>query len=160
MESALEFLDQEDTQKNKYLIFTIDTESYGIEIRHVTEIIGVQAITTVPELPDYVRGIINLRGRIVPVMDVRLKFSKPFREYDGRTCIIVVDIDDLQVGLIVDSVSEVMPIQDENIVPAKELKGIQSRYISGVGKTNNQVKLLLDCDRFLSMDEIIQQEEI
>ena len=91
-----------------------------------------------PELPDYIRGIINLRGKIIPVMDVRLRFRKPFREYNDRTCVIVVDIGDISIGLIVDSVSEVMSIRDEDIVLPKELKAAQNRYIKGIGKVGTQ----------------------
>jgi len=83
----------ENTQKDKYLTFLLGEETYAIEIKYVTEIIGIQPITQVPELPSYIKGIINLRGRIIPVMDVRLRFKKPPVEYNDRTCIIVIDID-------------------------------------------------------------------
>ena len=83
---------EEDTQKGKFLTFSLGNESYGLEIKYVTEIIGIQPITEVPELPEYIRGIINLRGKIIPVMDVRLRFKKPFNEYNERTCIIVIDV--------------------------------------------------------------------
>ncbi|MDR3592534.1 MAG: chemotaxis protein CheW [Negativicutes bacterium] len=145
---------EEDTQKGKFLTFSLGNEFYGLEICYVTEIIGIQPITEVPELPQYVRGIINLRGKIIPVMDVRLRFKKPFREYNDRTCVVVVDIRDVSVGLIVDSVSEVLSIKDEDIVPPQELKAAQNRYIKGIGKVGTDIKLLLDCDRLLSDDEI------
>ena len=90
---------EEDTQKGRYLTFGLGNEAYGIEIEHVTEIIGIQAITELPELPEYIRGIINLRGKIIPVMDVRLRFKKEFREYNDRTCIIVIDISGISIGL-------------------------------------------------------------
>jgi len=89
------FLEQdEDTLKGKYLIFSMGKEQYGMEIRYITEIIGIQPITEVPEMPDYVKGITNLRGKIIPVMDARLRFRKETREYDDRTCIIVIDTND------------------------------------------------------------------
>ncbi|HYH03131.1 MAG TPA: chemotaxis protein CheW [Bacillota bacterium] len=144
----------EDTQKGKFLTFMVGKEIYGIEIRFVTEIIGIQAITTVPELPDYVRGIINLRGKIIPVMDVRLRFKKEFREYNDRTCVIVVDINDISVGLIVDGVAEVLVIPDADIVPPPQVKNAQNRYIKAIGKVGNEVKLLLDCNKLLSDDEL------
>ena len=144
---------EEDTQKGKFLTFSIGNEAYGIEIRHVTEIIGIQSITEVPELPGYIRGIINLRGKIIPVMDVRLRFKKPYREYNDRTCIIVVDISDLSIGLIVDSVSEVLTIPDTEIVPPPDLSRGENRYIRGIGKVGGEVKLLLECARLLSEDE-------
>lgn len=144
----------EDTQKGKYLTFVLDNESYGIGINNVTEIIGIQPITLVPELPNYIKGIINLRGKIIPVMDVRLRFKKEFREYNDRTCIIVIDINDLSIGLIVDSVSEVLIIQDENIVPPPNLNKTSNKYISGIGKIDNEVKLILDCDKLINYEDI------
>ena len=125
---------EEDTQKGKFLTFTLGSDAYGLEIKYVTEIIGVQEITEVPELPEYIRGIINLRGKIIPVIDVRLRFKKTFREYNDRTCIVVVDIKDISVGLIVDAVSEVISIQDQDIVPPPNLnKGIGSKIHKGNG---------------------------
>lgn len=142
---------EEDTQKGKFLTFRLENEYFGIEIRFVTEIVGIQDITSIPEFPDYVRGIINLRGRIIPVIDVRLRFGKEFREYDNRTCIIVVDINGSGVGMIVDAVDEVMRIHEEDIVPPPELSKEQAdRYIYGIGKAENRVMLLLDCNRLIS----------
>ncbi len=155
---ANQYLDEtdssEDTQKGKFLTFAIGEEMYGIEIRFVTEIIGIQPITNVPEVPAYVKGIINLRGKIIPVVDVRLKFRKEPMAYDDRTCIVVIDIESLSVGLIVDNVAEVLNIQDENIVPPPDSKtGFHNRYIKGIGKVGTDVKLLLDCDKLLSDEE-------
>lgn len=145
---------EEDTQKDKYLTFVIGKEVYGIEIKYVTEIIGIQSITEVPELPDYVRGIINLRGKIIPVLDVRLRFKREFKEYNDRTCIIVVDIKDLSVGLIVDSVAEVISISENNVVdPPDANTGFNNKYIKGIGKVEDEVKLLLDCHKLLNDDE-------
>ena len=145
---------QEDTQKGKFLTFSIGSEFYGIEIKYVTEIIGIQAITEIPELPQYIKGIINLRGKIIPVMDIRLRFKKEPKEYNDRTCIVVVDMKDISIGLIVDNVSEVMSIRDEDIVPPPEInKGVNNRYIKGIGKVGKDVKLLLDCEKLLSDDE-------
>ncbi|SMC97882.1 chemotaxis protein CheW [Sporomusa malonica] len=143
----------EDTQKGKFLTFSLGNEYYGLEISYVTEIIGIQPITEIPELPDYVKGIVNLRGKIVPVMDVRLRFKKPFREYNDRTCIIVIDIKDISIGLIVDSVSEVLTIPDNNIVPPPDMKAAQNKYIKGIGKVESEIKLLLDCEKLLTDDE-------
>lgn len=143
--------DEEDTQKGKYLTFTLGEEQYGLEIKYVIEIIGIQEITVVPELPEYIKGIINLRGQIIPVMDVRLRFGKPFKEYNDRTCVIVVDIKGVSVGLIVDTVSEVYSIKDEDVVAPPDLtKGLSNRYIKGIGKGSSKVKLLIDCERLLN----------
>ncbi|MDD4799060.1 MAG: chemotaxis protein CheW [Clostridia bacterium] len=145
---------QEDTQKGRFLTFPLGDESYGIEIRYVTEIIGIQPITQVPELPEYIRGIINLRGKIIPVMDARIRFRKPFMEYNDRTCVIVIDVNDVSIGLIVDSVSEVISIPDEDIVPIPSLQQVNNRYIKGIGKIGNEVKLLLDCKKILNEDDL------
>ena len=107
--NVLNAIEQEDdTLKGKYLVFSLGKELYGMDIRNITEIIGIQPITEVPEMPAYIRGIANLRGKIIPVMDARRRFKKPLREYDERTCIIVIETNDLSIGLIVDSVAEVI----------------------------------------------------
>lgn len=145
--------EEEDTQRGRFLTFVLGNEVYGIEIMYVTEIIGIQMITEIPELPDYIKGIINLRGKIIPVMDVRLRFKKEFREYNDRTCIIVVDMKEISVGLIVDSVSEVLSIHEEDIIPPPELNKYGNRYIKAIGKVGNDVKLLLDCEKLLNDEE-------
>lgn len=151
--TVVDQLEQEDTQKGKYLTFALNNELYGIEIKYVTEIIGIQQIVQVPELPEYFKGIINLRGKIIPVMDVRLRFSKEFKEYNDRTCVIVIDIRDISMGLIVDSVSEVLTISASEIVPPPQVSRSGNRYINGIGKVGNEVKLLLNCDKLLYDDE-------
>ena len=144
---------EDDTLKGRYLTFLLGNESYGIEVRYVTEIIGLQAITEIPELPEYVRGIINLRGKIIPVMDVRLRFKKEPKDYNDRTCVIVVDINDISIGLIVDTVSEVITILEDDIVEPPEMnKGFSNRYIKNIGKYGDEVKLLLDCGKLLTAD--------
>lgn len=160
LEQPLEF-EEEDTQKGKFLTFSIGSEVYGLEIKYVTEIIGIQEITQVPELPDYIRGIINLRGKIIPVMDVRLRFRKPIKSYNDRTCIIVVEVNGASVGLIVDTVSEVISIQEQQIVPPPELNKAQgNRYIKGIGKVGNEIKLIVDCSRLLNDEEVQALENI
>lgn len=122
---------EEDTQKGKFLTFLLGKEVYAIEIKFVIEIIGIQPITELPESPAYVKGIINLRGKIIPVMDVRLRFKKKPVEYNDRTCIIVVEVQDISVGLIVDNVSEVLSITDEDIVPPPDMnKRTENKYKS------------------------------
>ncbi len=150
------FENDEDTMKGKYLTFSIGNEFYGIEIRYVTEIIGIQPITEIPELPDYIKGIINLRGKIIPVMDVRLRFKKPYRDYNDRTCIIVIDTMDVSVGLIVDSVAEVISIADQEIVNPPDLNKSNKSFIKGIGKVGTEVKLLLDCEKLLN-DDIVEE---
>ena len=148
---------EEDTQKDKYLIFSIGNQSYGIDIEYVIEIIGIEPITEVPELPDYVKGVINLRGKIIPVMDVRLKFKKEPKEYDDRTCIIVVEISNISIGLIIDRVLDVVNIDEKNISPQPKTnsnKDNTNKYIKGIGKVQKEVKLLIDCYKLLEEDEI------
>ena len=145
----------EDTQKGKYLIFTMGDENYGLEIKYVIEIIGIQKVTEVPDMPDYIKGVINLRGKIIPVMDVRLRFGKIQREYDDRTCVIVIEIENITIGLIIDTVSEVVVISDEMLLPPPNVgQGFHHRYIKGIGKIGEEVKLILDCDKLLNDDEI------
>lgn len=156
-----EFEVQEDTQKDKYLIFTLDKEEYGIEIKYVIEIIGIQSITRVPELDEYIKGIINLRGKIIPVMDVRLRFKKPSMEYDDRTCIVVVDVGDLTVGLIVDRVSEVVNIpEDQVVLPPETSKNSRNKYINAIGKIGEDVRLLIDCKKLLNDEDKESIKEI
>ena len=130
--------DEEDSQKDKFLTFVLDSEEFGIEIKNVTEIIGLQKISQIPDMPNFVRGVINLRGNIIPVMDVRTRFSMSQREYDDRTCVIVVSIEQTSVGLIVDTVKEVSDISDDNITPPPKIRSDgSSRYIKGMGKVGN-----------------------
>jgi purine-binding chemotaxis protein CheW len=146
---------QEDTQEGKYLTFSMGKEEYGIEIRNVTEIIGIQNITDLPDMPNYVKGVINLRGKVIPVMDVRLRFGLVERAYDERTCIIVVNIRNAAVGLIVDSVSEVVDIAAEQIEPPPLVRaGQSSRYVSGLGHVENTVKILLSISDLLYEGEM------
>jgi len=147
----------EDTQHSRFLTFALGEEDFGIEIRYVTEIIGMQPITKIPEVPEYIKGIINLRGKITPLIDVRIKFKKEPIAYTDRTSIIVVDTGEISVGLIVDKVADVISIDDGDIVPPPDIRtGIQNRYIQCVGKVGSKVKLLLDCERLFDEDETQQ----
>ena len=148
-------LDNEDTQKDKYLTFHLAGEDYGIEIKYVIEIIGIQNITDVPDMPTFIRGVINLRGKVIPVMDVRARFDLPSRDYDDRTCIIVVNIDGTEVGLVVDEVSEVADIPSVNVEPPpKTGKSGGAQYIQGMGKIGKAVKILLDVQELLFNEEM------
>jgi purine-binding chemotaxis protein CheW len=152
-DSRLVALEEEDTQKDKFLTFIIGEETYGIDILFVTEIIGMQTVTVLPELPEYLKGVINLRGKIIPVMDMRLRFKKTPCEYNERTCIIIVNSGEINLGLIVDAVAEVIVIPEPNRVapPAFRVEAA-NRYIKAIGKVDDQVKLLLDCDRLLNTE--------
>lgn len=140
---------------SQYLTFIIDEEYYGIDISSVIEIIGIQKITEMPQQPDYVKGVINLRGKIIPTIDVRTRFHKETVEYDERTCIIVIDNNEMMVGFIVDRVDEVMTITDENIsAPPRFNSDFQGRYVKGVAKLEDQIIMLLECTLLLSEDEL------
>ena len=149
----------EDTLSNKYLIFFLDNQQYAIAIQYVVDIINVQPVTRVPSCPEFVCGITNLRGKVIPIIDVRLRFGKPPQEYTDRTCIIVVELGDISVGMIIDSVSEVITIEDEAISPPPSFTGsLDTRFIEGIGKTENGIKLILDCRTVLD-DYSVPTEE-
>ena len=140
---------------DKYLTFTLDDEDYGIGLLKVREIIGIMDITPLPHTPPYVKGIINLRGRIIPVVDLRQKFGLEWTEYTQRTCIIVVEVSSrsgpMQIGVVVDFVSEVLPIQAADIDPPPSIGGsVYTRYIQGIGKVKGRVKILLEIDQVLA----------
>lgn len=160
--NQMSLMDQEeDAQLDKYLTFTVDREEYGIEIRAVTEIIGMQPINTFPEVPDFIKGIVNLRGKIIPVVDMRLRFGKAEAAYTDRTCIVVVETSRLAAGLIVDQVSDVMVIESGNIVAPPDVQLQDSRrYISGIGKVGRTVKLLIDCEKLFNEYEADSMKEI
>jgi len=139
-----------DTTKDRYMTFKIDSEEYGLEISSVKEIIEMVPITRVPESPEYVEGIINLRGDIIGVLDVRKRFTKNIKPYDEQTCIIVVEHGEFTLGLIVDSVNEVMAISEENIsTPPSAKLNHYNQYIRNIGQVGNDVVLLLDLEKLL-----------
>ncbi|MEW5815814.1 MAG: chemotaxis protein CheW [Spirochaetota bacterium] len=158
VDDDLFLLDDEDenNQANKYLLFNLGNEVYGIGILHVTDIIEMQKITEVPDMPVYIKGVINLRGKVIPVMDLRLRFGLKPREYDDRTCIIVVNVDKTSIGLIVDTVAEVHDILPKDISPAPSFKSESGReqYISGLGKIDEEVKILLDVQKILYREDL------
>jgi len=144
-----------DDLAGKYLTFFIGDKNYGVELLHVLEIISIQSITTIPSTPVYVKGIINLRGRIVPVIDVRLKFGMQERDYDERTCIIVLNIDEMYVGLIVDQVSEVITFNNDSLASLPEFGSVNTnQYLKSIAKVKDKLVLNLDCEKFLQDDNV------
>ena len=148
----------------KYLTFTLAGEEYGIGILKVKEIIGLMPITPVPKAPHFVKGVINLRGKVIPIMDLRLKFGMEPLDYDERTCIIVVEVSSEQstvtMGLIVDAVSEVLNIKSEDIQQTPSFgTEINTSYILGMAKMDGKVKILLDIDKVLSLEELHEMEK-
>lgn len=142
-----------DDLSGKYLTFCIGDKNYGVELMHVLDIISIQSVTRVPSTPHYVKGIINLRGKIVPVIDVRLRFGIEERAYDERTCIIVLNLNDMQVGLIVDQVSEVLNTDRVEISALPEFATVNSnQFIQSIAKTADRLVIILDCETFLQGD--------
>ncbi|GMU21908.1 MAG: chemotaxis protein CheW [Phycisphaerae bacterium] len=143
----------------KYLTFLLDEEEYGLEILKVREIIGIMDITKVPQTPEYVEGVINLRGRVIPVIDLRTKFKLQRAEYNDQTCIIVVDVGVL-TGIIVDTVNEVHDIPTAHIEPPPRLgSSVDTTFILGMGKVKEDVKILLDIDQVLTEDELVELQQ-
>ena len=138
--------DEENLSKdNKYLTFGIGEETYGISLLEVVEIIRLMQITPIPQAHSFIKGIINLRGKIIPIMDVRLRFGLEHKDYEERTCIIVVSVEDRLMGLVVDHVSEVLEIPDEKIetISVASASGSQ-RFVRGIGKMETGVKIILN----------------
>ncbi|ODS31258.1 MAG: purine binding chemotaxis protein [Candidatus Scalindua rubra] len=139
----------------KFLTFSLGNEEYGVEILKVKEIIGLMDITTVPQSPDYMKGVINLRGKVIPIIDLRLKFSMAEAERTQETCIIVVEVNNSLIGIIVDSVSEVLDIMSEEIEETPSFgHGIDTNFIKGLGKTKGKIIILLDIEKVLTSEDI------
>ena len=152
-------------KEGKYLTFTLAAEDYGLEILKVREIIGMMDVTAVPQTPEYVKGVINLRGRVIPVIDLRLKFGLEEAEYGERTCIIVVEVQSqvgsVQMGVVVDSVSEVLNINGEEIEPPPSFGArLKTQYILGIAKAKGTIKILLDIDKVLTGEEMAGLESL
>ncbi|MBF0102783.1 MAG: purine-binding chemotaxis protein CheW [Desulfobacterales bacterium] len=151
--------------EGKYLTFSLANEDYGIGILKIKEIIGMMPITSVPQTPVFVKGVINLRGKVIPVIDLRLRFDMAEMQYTDRTCIIVVEIaghtSNVIIGIVVDSVSEVLNIKAEDIEnpPAFGAK-VNTEYILGMAKIEGKVKILLDIDKVLSEQEKTSMDQM
>lgn len=155
-------MSEHDTQKGKYVTFKSGNEYFGLKIQYVNEIIVFQEITEIPESEDYIKGLINLRGKIIPVIDVRLRFKQEPFEYNDRTCIIVINVRSTVVGLIVEKIAEVVEIQEENILPSPSIGQAdksQNKYVYAIGKVGDAVKLLLDPDKLLNDEDLSAMEQ-
>jgi purine-binding chemotaxis protein CheW len=144
----------------KYLTFALSKEEYGLPVLKVREIIKMMDITAVPQVPGHVRGVINLRGKVIPVVDLRLKFGFPPQDYTERTCIIVVEValasGPVMMGIIVDHVSEVLSITAEEIEQTPEFgERVETGYMKGIAKVKGKVKILLDLDRVLGAEGVV-----
>ncbi|MBF0552671.1 MAG: purine-binding chemotaxis protein CheW [Deltaproteobacteria bacterium] len=152
-------------KEGKYLTFNLAGEQYGIGILKVREIIGMMPITSIPQVPEFVKGVINLRGKIISVLDLRLRFGMGTKDYTERTCIIVVEVSGystkVAMGIAVDSVSEVLNIKSAEIEPTPTFgASVNTEYVLGLAKTEGGVKILLDIDRVLGEEELDLMQKI
>lgn len=145
-----EFLDNK--VDDLYMLFMINNQKYALSSKYITEIIEILPITKVPFLPDYMKGIINLRSTIIPVMDARMRFGMNPIEYSERTCIIIIENDTNKIGLIVDAVNEVLTIPSEKIMESTSDKDdIKNNFVNGISQINNEIQLILDCDSLVNI---------
>jgi purine-binding chemotaxis protein CheW len=146
---------EEDDSQNVFLTFEVAGETYAVNIGYVTTIVGMQRISEIPDVPGFIKGAMNLRGKVIPVMDLRLRFGLPWREYDDRTTIIVLDLKELSTGLVVDKVSDVAHIPPEKIGPPPRWhSGGERGVIFGLGRMDDRVSILLDVNRLVIDEEI------
>jgi purine-binding chemotaxis protein CheW len=163
-ELALEEEQQADVRQGKFMTFGVGNDVFGIELKYVNEIIQMQPIASIPEVEHFIKGLINLRGKIIPVIDVADRFGKESFEYNDRTCIIVVEVNNVEVGLIIQTIAEVVSIEEKDILPPPSLpkSSAQDKFVRGIGKVGDSVKLLLDPVKLLSdeaLDFTDDQEE-
>lgn len=154
--------EQQDALKERYVTFMSNNEHFGLKIEYVNEIIVLQEITAIPESEDFIKGLINLRGKIIPVIDVRLRFRQEPFNYNDRTCIIVINVQSTVVGLIVEKIAEVVEIPEENLLPSPSIghgDKMKDRYVYAIGKVGDSVKLLLDPDKLLNDDDLSKVEQ-
>lgn len=153
----LDELLEDESQKDKFMTFQTGKEFFGISISYVNEIITMQPIAAIPEVDDYIKGLINLRGKIIPVIDVRIRFKMEPKEYTDRTSIIVINVKTTTIGLIVEELTGVDIIADDNIVPPPTLgqkSSEHSKYVYGIARTGNVMKLLLDPEKLIRQNEL------
>ncbi len=156
--------EEDETQEGKFLTFPLEGSLYGIEIQYVLEVVIRSSkiqITEVPHMPSYTKGVINLRGQVIPIIDLRARFQLSEREYDDRTCVVVVNIQGTTTGLLVDTVTGVATIPKNAIDPPPQLDtSAQSRFIAGMGKTKETVYILLDVNQLLGKEEIKEVQKM
>ncbi len=154
---------EDDAQRGKFMTFRTGKEYFGINISYVNEIIMMQPITAIPEAEDYIKGLINLRGKIIPVIDVRTRFKMEPQEYTDRTCIIVIHVKTTVIGLIVEQIAEVDTISEDDIVPPPSLghkEHEHNKYVYGLARTGDSVKLLIDPEKLIKDEDLEVMEDI
>ncbi|MCM1266902.1 MAG: chemotaxis protein CheW [Bacteroidales bacterium] len=152
-----ELLEETDSQKGMFMIFQAGKEFFGISISYVNEIIAMQSIAPIPDVEDYIKGLINLRGKIVPVIDIRTRFKMEPVAYTDRTCIIVIDVKETTIGLIVEKLAEVDTIAEDSIAPPPSLgrkEHEHSKYVYGLARTGDSVKLLIDPEKLIRQEDV------
>ena len=150
-------INEADDIENMYLTFDVQDEEYAVNLAYVTVIVGLQRISEVPDVPEFIKGVINLRGKVIPVMDMRLRFGLPWREYSDRTPIIVLESDDVPTGLVVDQVTDVVSMLPESIVSPprwRDAEEPQVTVIKGLGKRDDSVSIILDVPHLLSAQSV------
>ncbi len=155
--------DDSDIVREQFMTFRCGEEIYGISIKFVDEIIGLQQATGVPESEDYIIGLINFRGRIIPVIDVRIRFGKEPLEYNDRTCVIVINVKSTVIGLIVDGIEEVVAFAENEITPPPSVSSLRvqsQKYVYGIGRIDGEAKLLLDPDKLINGNSEQEGEEV
>ena len=146
-------ISEADDVENMYLTFDVQDEEYAVNIGYVTEIVGLPRISEVPDVPEFIKGVINLRGKVIPVMDMRLRFGLPWQEYGDRTTVIVLDLDGVPTGLVVDQVTDVLTMSPESIAPPPRWQGADAQQVTvvkGLGRRDDGVSIILDVERLLS----------
>ena len=156
MPQSTSTVEQQQQVGGKFLTFFLDDDEYGFEILKVQEIIGMMSVTPVPQTPPFVQGVINLRGKVIPIIDLRLKFAMPAVPQTEETCIIVVRAQGVAMGIVVDKVSEVLDIATEDIDILSCGTAINTDYVLGIGKAARKVTVLLDIDKVLSTNEVVE----
>lgn len=137
---------------NKLLNFYVNNRLYAVSIENVSEIIGIQDITLVPRLPKYIKGVTNIRGKVIPLIELRARFDNPSVEYDDRTCIIIIEKDELVVGYIIDEISDVFTMSPSDVIETAPDADASSKFVKGMIRTSNGVALILDIDKVTGSD--------
>ncbi len=145
----------------KFLSFKLQDETYAVSIEPIEDVIGIKKFTNIPQTASFVRGVINLRGKVIPIVDLRDKFELETREYDKKTCIIIVQLEDILSGFVVDRIREVVELTDEEISPTPPMSStVKTQYITGMARTSNdQVVILLDIEKIMTSKEMEELKE-
>lgn len=152
--------EEKDTLKDRYLTFELDNQTFAVAMEYVVDIINILPVTKVPNCPEFVMGITNLRGKVIPIVDLRLRFGKEKTEYTARTCLIVLELKNISVGFVIDRVLEALTIAEKLISPPPGFsKNLENRFISGIANHENGVVMILDCNIVFDDNLVMSKEE-